>query len=212
MGIFGSIASSLTGNLVSGVLQGYYNRKSGSQQHSYNISDWERQNEYDLPINQMARLKEAGINPHLAYMKGGISNTSSQIHSTSVSAPQIAKFDDFLNIRQRMQDLNLRDAQIRLVNSQNSEAEARIKGLRADNARKEFELETLKKGGVNEDGTLRVNSNDSSLTKIGKSVINYGVRFFNRDKKLEPLMTPWKGSKKWDREYLGGAIKVRKIR
>lgn len=194
MSLLGSISSALGGNMVSNiasnVLQGFYNRKASSRQHGYNISDWQRQNEYDLPINQMARLKEAGINPHLAYMKGGISNTSAQIHSTGVSAPQVAKFDDFLNIRQRMQDLNLRDAQIGLVKSQTSEANSRIRetkerirGLQKDNTRKEYENRILENGSVfDSTGHMQIDSRDNAVTKVGKSMWNSILNFWDRNK------------------------------
>ena len=199
MGLFSGIGSALGGNFLSNVastaLQGFLNRKASSQQHNYNLADWQRQNEYDSPVNQMARLKEAGINPHLAYMKGGVSNTSAQIHSTNVSAPQVAQFDDFLNIRQRMQDLNMRDAQIGLVKSQTSEANARtsevdtrieeakerIKGLQKDNKRKEYENKILEKGSIFDDkGHMQIDSRDNAATKVGKSTWNAVLDFWDR--------------------------------
>lgn len=199
MSILGSIGSALSGNFITGMagnlLQGYFNRKSSSQQHGYNLADWQLQNAYDSPVNQMARLKEAGINPHLAYMKGGVSNTSAQIHSTNVSAPQVAKFDDFLNIKQRMQDLNMRDAQIGLVKSQTSEANARtsevgtrikeakerIKGLEKDNKRKEYENKILEKGSIFDDkGHMQIDARDNAATKVGKSSWNAVLDFWDR--------------------------------
>ena len=56
---------------------------------------WEKNNEYNDPTQQMARLKNAGINPHLAYSQGGVTNTSSSPASSNASsmpegrAPQI---------------------------------------------------------------------------------------------------------------------------
>lgn len=206
MSIFSSIGSALGGNFLSNIastaLQGFYNRKASSQQHNYNLADWRLQNYYDSPVNQMARLKEAGINPHLAYMKGGISNTSAQIHSTNVSAPQVAKFDDFLNIKQRMQDLNMRDAQIGLVKSQASEANARtseanartsevdtrikeaeerIKGLQKDNIRKDYENKVLQNSSIFDDkGHMQISPHDNAMTKVSKSSWNAVLDFWDR--------------------------------
>lgn len=47
-------------------------------EYSYNkeLEQWNRQNQYDTPETQMARLKAAGLNPNLVYGKG-IQNTSS---------------------------------------------------------------------------------------------------------------------------------------
>ena len=41
--------------------------------------------EYNKPINQMARLAEAGINPHMAYSKGTINNIASPVPNISVA-------------------------------------------------------------------------------------------------------------------------------
>lgn len=41
------------------------------------LEQWHRQNRYNSPEMQMKRLKEAGINPHMAYGKGSMTNTSS---------------------------------------------------------------------------------------------------------------------------------------
>lgn len=49
------------------------------KQNSMNISNWQMQNEYNDPKNQIARLRNAGINPDLFYANGasGIVNGSS---------------------------------------------------------------------------------------------------------------------------------------
>lgn len=46
-------------------------------QNDLAIQNWQMQNEYNSPVNQMARLEEAGINPNLAYSNGSITNTTS---------------------------------------------------------------------------------------------------------------------------------------
>jgi len=37
---------------------------------------WKMQNEYNSPLNQMKRLKEAGLNPNLMYGKGTVGNAT----------------------------------------------------------------------------------------------------------------------------------------
>lgn len=39
-------------------------------QQAYNTRMWERQTEYNSPLNQMKRFKEAGLNPNLIYGQG----------------------------------------------------------------------------------------------------------------------------------------------
>jgi hypothetical protein len=48
------------------------------------LGDWNRQNIYNNPKEQMARYKEAGLNPHLIY---GQTNVSQPIRSVDMKAP-----------------------------------------------------------------------------------------------------------------------------
>lgn len=49
------------------------------------LADWNRQNEYNSPKNQMSRFKEAGLSPHLIY---GQTNTAPPVRSTSMDVPK----------------------------------------------------------------------------------------------------------------------------
>lgn len=40
-----------------------------------NMKNWYKQMDYNAPINQLARLREAGLNPNLIYGSGGVQNT-----------------------------------------------------------------------------------------------------------------------------------------
>lgn len=57
-------------------LQNQYNKELAAYQNSMNLEQWNRENAYNTPTAQITRLREAGINPHLAYSHGSISNTS----------------------------------------------------------------------------------------------------------------------------------------
>ena len=52
-----------------------------------NRENWRMQNEYNLPINQMERLKAAGLNPNLVYGNGATTSAGS-ISGASGNAPQ----------------------------------------------------------------------------------------------------------------------------
>lgn len=87
LGIFISFAVSMIGLLASKKAQdrqndynkelvdqqNMYNKEAIQLQHELNRSAWSEQNEYDLPVNQMQRLADAGINKNLAasYIQGG---------------------------------------------------------------------------------------------------------------------------------------------
>lgn len=66
------------------------NKELSDYQYSKDVEMWNRQNEYNSPSSQMARLKEAGLNPNLVYGTGAVGNTSSQL--PKYNAPT-AKFD-----------------------------------------------------------------------------------------------------------------------
>lgn len=52
-----------------------------------NLEQWKRENAYNSPAAQMERLRQAGINPHLAYGNGSIANESGSM--APYQAPQI---------------------------------------------------------------------------------------------------------------------------
>lgn len=58
-----------------------------NQQRRDALEDWNRQNTYDSPVEMMKRLKEAGLNPNLAYGSPTTAGQSSPVRSSSAQAP-----------------------------------------------------------------------------------------------------------------------------
>lgn len=96
--------AAISGGVQSGgsALDGYFNRRATrrqnemSRRHSDNrynqmrkdaLSDFNLTNAYNSPAQQMQRLKEAGLNPHLIYGKGAVQTAQSPKQSTA-AAPQ----------------------------------------------------------------------------------------------------------------------------
>lgn len=75
---------------------------------------WNRQNEYNSPKAQMARLKEAGLNPNLVYGNGSVvGNTTGQL--PRYEAPQLSfdhRLPNFSTNLSEYQDLQVKNAQI----------------------------------------------------------------------------------------------------
>ena len=108
-----NLASALlntAGGLITGALNRNYqgrllkrqqawSEKMAAQQNQWNIEQWQRENEYNAPVNQMARYEAAGINPYNAVTSGQIgSGTASSLQSATpnnVAAPSFA--DAFRN-------------------------------------------------------------------------------------------------------------------
>lgn len=71
-----SALGSLAGNTVGGIFQNRANAQLAKENREFALDMWNRENEYNLPINQVQRYRDAGLNP--ALMAGQISpgNTS----------------------------------------------------------------------------------------------------------------------------------------
>lgn len=72
------LAAAITGvaNGISNVVNMGAQRRENQKNRDFQKEMWNLNNEYNTPTNQMARLKEAGINPHLAYANGQPMNVS----------------------------------------------------------------------------------------------------------------------------------------
>jgi len=58
---------SVAGNVASQVLSNRARQRLEREARQYNLEQWHRENRYNHPLHQMARLKEAGLNPNLIY-------------------------------------------------------------------------------------------------------------------------------------------------
>jgi hypothetical protein len=81
------------GNIASTAMTNHHNRKMTEATNKANVDLWHKQNEYNHPVNQIARLKKAGLNPNLIYHSAtgasGIAGTPPQLKSPKYHAPKI---------------------------------------------------------------------------------------------------------------------------
>lgn len=115
---------------VNAIFQGRANRKARQwAEHMYGVQrqhaleDWNRQNEYNSPVNQMARLKEAGLNPRLVY-DNGATQMSGNIRSSDTGSwrPEPPQFDLGSVVNQGLQaymDMQTRELQWDNMKKQN---------------------------------------------------------------------------------------------
>lgn len=108
-----------------------WNEKMYGRQREDALADWARSNQYNSPLSQMQRLREAGLNPHLVYGNGA-NNVSQPVRSTDVKGwnPQAPAFDlggivnTYFGVQQQQQALKNQEAQLRLINSQVDKTDA----------------------------------------------------------------------------------------
>lgn len=127
-----------------------WNEKQYDKARADSLADWNMQNEYNSPASQMARLREAGLNPNLVYGKGA-DNTSQAVRSTDTKSwnPKTPEFN--FNAQQSLlisADLAMKAAQTDNLKVQNSvlEQEKLLKGAQtiattANASRSQFDLE-----------------------------------------------------------------------
>jgi len=92
------------------------NRKAVDLQYQRSIQDWNRQNAYNDPSQQMQRLKDAGLNPNLVYGSGSPANTATSAPKSEnvkmdyqipsgIQLPQIQQFQDMQLKRVQMDNV-----------------------------------------------------------------------------------------------------------
>ncbi|QXP08007.1 MAG: DNA pilot protein [Arizlama microvirus] len=65
-----------------------FSRDAMHQQRQWALDDWNMNNAYNSPLQQMQRFKEAGLNPHLIY--GNANNSpASMVRQTDIKTPNI---------------------------------------------------------------------------------------------------------------------------
>lgn len=116
------------GAMASGGLSAWGNytgsKKLMNRQYELQMKQWNAQNEYNLPVNQMSRLVDAGLNPHLVYGNGGASATASlpsgvaQGHFNGANIDPLGDLANYQTILNQDQDLSNKKAQEKYTEAQ----------------------------------------------------------------------------------------------
>ena len=78
---------------INGILGNIFGKKSNQTQYDQTVKLWNMNNEYNKPVNQINRLKEAGLNPNLMY-----NNSSSAVgNAAAPAAPSAPNYQSPLN-------------------------------------------------------------------------------------------------------------------
>lgn len=144
----GGAVSSLIGGIGSAI-QGHKNRKlarelaqkqndfnwaMAEQEYKRNLDMWNKQNAYNSPAAQMARLESAGLNPNLAYgnLASGVAGTPPSFNAPQAVTPSDAIYtDSFAPISQMGANLNANA----LANAQEANIRAQTKNVEAQTYR-----------------------------------------------------------------------------
>lgn len=131
-----------------------WNEKQYEIQRIHALRDWETQNKYNSPAEQMKRLKEAGLNPNLVYGKGA-DNISAPVRSTDVKGwnPNPVEFDpqfatgalsNYYDLEYRQEQTNLLKKQQEIANAELISKILNQAQTMANTAKTQFDLQQAK--------------------------------------------------------------------
>lgn len=116
-----------------------YNKELAVQQNNWNIAQWQRENEYNSPAAQKARLSAAGLNTDMMYGQGAISNvaaSSPQLTSGAPASPldwsSLANQANYGNAVNSFLDTQMKQAQIDNMNADTKKKGAETSILSSD--------------------------------------------------------------------------------
>lgn len=117
-----------------------WNLMLAQMQNQWSQDQWERENEYNTPINQRERLQEAGLNADLMYGHGGISNLAAS--SPAMTSGQGSQPVDVsvLGRKATIGDMIQQGLQTRMVEAQIKATEAQARKTAADAGISETQL------------------------------------------------------------------------
>lgn len=172
MGIWNAI-----GNVISSGINAWSqsntndaNARLADRQNQWNLQQWQRENEYNLPANQVQRMREAGLNPDMYYGQNGLMNESAP--SPTMERATMYPFQgDFDPINAYYQG-ELVKAQVDLMNAQADEARSGSGVKRQEERAKRFQNDLNDALSNLDYGEVEVTAPDGS-TEVHPVKVNY---------------------------------------
>lgn len=174
-GLIGTVTS-LPSSITGGFLGEFFNRRSVKYQNSLQQRNNRYWADYNSPINQMARLRAAGLNPALVYGNGQVANTYQAQNSVSALQNHFS-LEEGLSSALFSEDLKKRKKENTLLDKNIKSVEEDIKGKQLDNARKQASNPIQM--GMNDLQSI-INDNNLKLEEITrKNTENQNLRLEN---------------------------------
>ena len=149
-------ALGLAANLISNKQQ----KKREQDRRLYDLEQWHRQNRYNHPLQQMARLKNAGLNPNLIY---GSSPGSAVGNAGAIPAGQAPEYSLDNPVTGFM------DARVKQAQSDNLRSSVNLNTANAMKSISQSGLATSQTNQINKllSGNLEIQQEDIKQKKIG---------------------------------------------
>ncbi len=190
-GLFGGLAGGLVNGLFNMGMQNSANKTNirlQREQNLWNEKMWNMNNEYNLPINQVQRLKDAGLNVGLMYSQGhgDVGNSSSPAQGTApaqvqpLPSPFSGLSDSFFQIFDRLLMQKVKESEIGvnraksinlLAGSELSNAQKRKIGFEVDKYLPQLMGESSSRQLMNEVQTIYIQKQaDSYQVFVDKAI------------------------------------------
>lgn len=159
--------------------QNLWNRKQWEDQNLWRHQFWNLQNEYNHPSAQMARFKEAGLNPHLIYGKGTAGNAVNPAGAQETKAAAKGNFRSMAEGIKGFQgtiDPFNQVSQLNLMDAQRSQAEQVAEYNRQAAREKEYDAKIkeheARKRGVYIDANIDKTNSETDKNKSQKDLFD----------------------------------------
>lgn len=125
-------ASTILGNLLSGMFANSANRAIARENKEFAIDMWNKENEYNLPVNQVQRYRDAGLNPALmtGQVSSGNTNAPTSFNNPGKDYSYIGRMSQAFNDAVSMVSM-FKDMQIKNSQKESIDADTNLKNIRA---------------------------------------------------------------------------------
>lgn len=168
-------AASIIANLSMNYSNNRRNDERAEEAYQRSVAMWNKQTDYNSPANQIARLKQAGLNPNLLY--GSPQNTASSAPEKKPASGSPGRIDSL----QAMNALML-GKQMQSIDSQIKVQDAEANKLNVDAEHQEILNSDARDKIEREKQTWQSNLNEAKA-RIDKYYSDIGVNLYNKDNK-----------------------------
>lgn len=153
-----------------------FNLMLANTQNKWNQEQWERQNDYNSPTAQMARLRAAGLNPDLVYggsAPAGMSGPSPEMTAGAPAVPtDLTALGQKMTLGQAMQTALSYEAQKAMIDKTKADTEK----VKADTQGQNYTNEVLKSDAAFRDA---LNEGQVKLNNMTLEVSNTNMKLTN---------------------------------
>lgn len=146
-----------------------WNLQLAEKANQWSIDQWNRENEYNTPVETMKRIREGGLNADLMYGNGTTGLQAAGSPAVTPSAPSsptdMSSLANKKTIGQTVSeglDAGLKAAQLAAINAQTNKTKVETVGTESDNV---IKAAAAAVAGIKESGILRMQALDIQLSE-----------------------------------------------